>query len=95
MDTFTHCLLLYIINVNFFVSTSIFLNSDASIAVKNYEGPTTKEEVDETLDMKREINRERIEPLGTDRYGNKYWASPSQQVTEDEPVLLLVEHCKR
>ena len=63
--------------------------------MKNYEGPTTKEEVDETLDMKREINRERIEPLGTDRYGNKYWASPSQQVTEDEPVLLLVEHCKR
>ena len=79
---------------HFFILTSIFLNSDASIAVKNYEGPTTKEEVDETLDMKREINRERIEPLGTDRYGNKYWASPSQQVTEDEPVLLLVEHCK-
>ena len=46
--------------------------SAASQAVKEYTGPTSKEQVDTHLALKRENNRERIQPLGIDRMGNRY-----------------------
>ena len=118
--------------------------SAAEQALLHYKGPTTKEEVEEQIALKREKvllsknsdryvfrdkgddffvdlgfcffslnthhactvtttttttallqqSRERVAPMGMDRYGNKYWSSPSIHIDdEDTPVLLLVEHC--
>ena len=63
-------------------------------AIVGYVGPTSKEDIDQLLNAKRTANRERVTPIGVDRYGNTYWASPSLNVQADTPVLLLVEHSR-
>jgi hypothetical protein len=59
--------------------------------------PASKEAAKELTLERKELLRLKVSPLGTDRYGNRYWAFPNLRANLKKPkapAMLVVEHVR-